>query len=41
MIELICLYTCIAIVSAQLNGFNYYYLILIILFNITYPFAHS
>ena len=40
-LELICLYTGIAIVSTQLNGCNYYYLTLIILFNINPLFAHS
>ena len=40
-LELICLHTCIVIVSRQLNGFNYCYLTLIILFNINYLFAHS
>ena len=33
-LEQICLYIRIVIVSTQLNGFNYCYLILIILFNI-------
>ena len=39
-LELICLHTNIAIVSTQLNGFNYCYLTLIILFNINHLFAH-
>ena len=40
-LELIHLHTSIAIVSTQLNGFNYCYLTPIILFNINYLFAHS
>ena len=40
-LELICLHTVIAIVSPQLNGFNYCYETLIILFNINYLFADS
>ena len=40
-LELICLYTSIAIVSTQLNGFSYCYLTLKILFNINHWFAHS
>ena len=36
-----CLYTSIAILSSQLNGFNYFYLTLIISFNINHFFAHS
>ena len=39
--ELICLYTSIDIVSTQLNGFNYCYLTLIILFIINHLFADS
>ena len=39
--KLICLHTSIAIVSTQLNDFNYCYLTLIILFNINHLFAHS
>ena len=35
------MYTSIAIVSTQLNGFNYYYVTLIILFDISHLFAHS
>ena len=35
-LQLICLRTSIAIVSIQLNGFNYCYLTRIILFNITH-----
>ena len=35
-LKLICLHSCIAIVSKQLNGFNYSYLTVIILFNIIY-----
>ena len=38
-LELICLHTSIAIVSTQLNGFNY--LTLIILFNINHLFAYN
>ena len=38
---LICLHTSIAIVSTQLNGFYYYNLTLIILFNINHLFALS
>ena len=33
--------TCIAIISTRLNGFNYWYLTLIILFNINHLFPHS
>ena len=40
-LDLICLHTCIIIVSTQLNDFNYYYLTLIILFNINDLLAHS
>ena len=40
-LKLICLYTSIAIVSTQLNGFKYCYLTLIILFHINNLFAHS
>ena len=40
-LELICLYTGIAIVSTQLNGFTYCYLTLIIILNINNFFAHS
>ena len=40
-LELICLDTSIAIVSTQLNGFNYCHLKLIILFNTNHLFAHS
>ena len=39
--KLICLHTTVATVSTQLNGFNYFYLKLIILFNINNLFAHS
>ena len=39
--EPICLNHNIAIVSTQLNGFNYCYITLIILFNIHHLFAHS
>ena len=35
------LHTSVAIVSTQLNGFNYCYLTLIILFHIDNLFAHS
>ena len=38
---LICLHSSIAIVSKQLNGFNYCYLTLIILFNIDHFSAHN
>ena len=37
-LELICLHTSIAIVSTQLNGFNYCSQTLIILFNINHSF---
>ena len=40
-LELICLNTSIAIVSAQLSCFNYCHLTLIILFNNNHLFAHS
>ena len=40
-LEVICLDTRILIVSPLLNGFNYYYLSLIILFNINHLFTHS
>ena len=40
-LELICLHTSVGIISTQLNGFNYSYLTLIILFNINHLFAHS
>ena len=40
-LALFCLNTSIAIVSTQLNGFNYCYLTLIIQFNINHLFAHS
>ena len=40
-LELICLHACIAIVSRQLNGFNYCYITLIILFNSNYLFANN
>ena len=40
-VELICLHNNITIVSTQLNGFNYCYLTLIILFNINYLFADN
>ena len=40
-LELICLHIRIAIVSTQLNGLNYCYLILIILFNINHLFVDS
>ena len=39
-LELISLHTNIAIVSTQLNGFNYCYLAPIILFNINHLFTH-
>ena len=39
--ELTCLHTSTAIFSTQLNGFNYCYLTLIILFNINHLFVHS
>ena len=39
--ELISLHTSNAIVSTQLNGFNNYYLTLIILFNINHLFANT
>ena len=39
-LELICLHTCIAIVSRQLNGFNFDYQT-IILFNINHLFVDS
>ena len=38
---LVCLHPSIAIVSTQLNGFNYCYLTLIILFNTNYLFTDS
>ncbi len=40
-LELIYLHSGIAIVSTQLNDFNYCYLILVILFNINRLFADS
>ena len=40
-LEQICLHTWIAIVFTQLNGFNNWYTILIIQFNINHLFAHS
>ena len=40
-LELICLRTSIVIVSTQLNGFNYCYQALIILFNINHLSADS
>ena len=40
-IELICLRASIAIVSAQINGFSYCYLALIIPFDINHLFEHS
>ena len=40
-LELICLHTSIAIVFTQLNGFSYWYLTLIIPFDINHLFAHS
>ena len=40
-LELICLHTSIVILSIQLNAFNYYYLIVIILFNINHLFADN
>ena len=40
-LELICLHIRIAIVPTQLNGLNYCYLTLIILFNINHLFADS
>ena len=39
-LELIWLHSCIAIVFTPLNGFNYSYLTLIILFNINHLFAY-
>ena len=38
-LELICLHSNIAIVSTQLNGFNYCYLALIIQFNVNHLFT--
>ena len=40
-LELICLHTSIALLSTQLNGFNYCYLTLQILLNINSLFADS
>ena len=40
-LELIYFHTSITIASPQLNGFNYCYLRLIILFNINHLFVHS
>ena len=40
-LQLICWYTCIAIISTRLNGFNYCYRTLIILFNVYHLFADS
>ena len=40
-LELICLHTAIAIIFTQLDGFNYCYRTLIILYNINHLFAHS
>ena len=40
-LEQICLHTSFAIVSTSVNGFNYCYLTLIILFNINHLFAQS
>ena len=40
-LQMICLYTNIAIVSAQLNDFNYCYLTQMILFNINNLFADT
>ena len=40
-LELISWHISIAIVSTQLNGFNYCYIILIIPFNINHLFEHS
>ena len=40
-LELICLHRSNAIVSMQLNSFNYCYRIIINLFNINHLFAHS
>ena len=40
-LELIYLHTSIAIISTQVNGFNYCYLTLLILFNINHLFADS
>ena len=40
-LELICLHSNIAIVSTQLNDFNYCYLTLTILFNVDHLFADS
>ena len=39
-LEIICFHTSTTIVSTQFNGFNYYYLTLIILFTINHLFAH-
>ena len=39
-LELICVHTSITIVSTKLNGFNYLYQTLIILFNDTDSFAY-
>ena len=40
-LKLIYLHVSIAIVSTQLDGFNYFYLTLNIISNITHLFAHS
>ena len=40
-LEQVCKHTIIAIVSTQLNGINYCYLTLLILFNISNLFADS
>ena len=40
-LELIYLHTSVAIVSTQLNGFNYCYLSLTIIFNINHLFAYN
>ena len=40
-LELICLHTCIAIVSTKLNGFNYCNLTLIFLYDINHVFTQS
>ena len=40
-LELICLHSSVAIVTTQLNGFNYCFLTHIILFNMNHLFADS
>ena len=41
LLLIVCLHISVAIVSTQLNGFNYYNLTLTILFDINHLFAHS